>query len=218
ATYRSKVDLNFKGNAALDAKLTAVGDGLAPAGTDMSFLAPGFNAVVTKGRVTVIAPAVAALSTAYNWDKFVLELTLDETFWSSYRQLNFNYDQSAPGGGALDQYFGPVEKNWKNADAIRLGFEYNVVKPLTLMAGICYEEGGAPDSTLGFELPDAGAWVFSVGARYAVTDRLDVGVSALLDVMNSRTVPATANNTQTIDGEFSGADALLITAGIQYRF
>jgi long-chain fatty acid transport protein len=217
ATYRSKVDLNFKGDASMMAQVLA--DGQPANAFLLNFLnlsqVPG--ALDTKGRVTVIAPAVAAFSTAYSWDQFTLELTFDRTFWSSYNQLNFNYDQAAPGGGMLDAYFGPVEKNWKDANAVRLGLEYNVIKPLTLMAGICYEQGGAPESTLGFELPDADAWVFSVGARYAVTDRLDFGVGVLYDMMNSRQVDQGTAPTD-LNGEFSDGAALLVTAGIQYRF
>jgi long-chain fatty acid transport protein len=217
ATYRSKADLNFSGDTILASSMHAADGSIIP-NAYLPF-ALGYNAVLTpQGKVTVIAPAVFALSTAYSWDKFTLELTVDRTFWSAYNQLNFSYDQSLAGYPILGSAFGPVEKNWKDANAIRLGLAYNVVKPLTLMAGLCYDHGGAPESTLGFELPDSDAWVFSLGARYAVTDRLDLGVGVLYDSMNSHTVPASANNTQMIDGKFSDAAALLVTAGIQYRF
>ena len=216
ATFRSKADLNFSGDVLMGAVMN----------TPMGFIPVGSFAM--NGKVTVIAPAVFALSTAYSWDKFTLELTLDRTFWSAYNQLNFSYDQQIPGLNAgPGAPFGPQEKNWKDANAIRLGLEYNVVKPLTLMAGLCYDHGGAPDATLGFELPDSDAWSFSLGARYAVTDRLDIGLAGLYDRLSSRSVNQITGVSPTgeveytgqgMDGKFTDSSAVLVTLGIQYRF
>ena len=229
ATYRSKVDLNFKGDVLMSGMLDY--NTVNPQYPPGSWIPMPGSPYRMKGKVTVIAPAVAALSTAYSWDKFTFELTVDRTFWSAYNQLNFTYQGgdspmvSALGLTGPGAPFGPVEKNWKDANAIRLGLEYNVIKPLTLMAGICYDQSGAPDSTLGFELPDSSAWSFSLGARYAVTDRLDVGVAALYDTLASRSVsqdfPSNTNPDppgETVNGKFSDSDAVLVTVGIKYRF
>ena len=51
--------------------------------------------VNTNGSVTLPAPAVLAVSGAYTFfDKLTVELTWDRTFWSEYKNLDFNYDAS----------------------------------------------------------------------------------------------------------------------------
>ena len=211
ATYRSKVDLNFEGDASMTSTAYSPSTG--------SVLnVPGFNAAVdTQGRVTVIAPAVLALSTAYTLDKVTFELTFDRTFWSDYRQLNFDYDRSLANYPVLAAAYGPVEKEWKDTTAIRLGLEYAATQSLTLMAGIAHDDSPAPARTLGFELPDSEAWLFSLGVRYAITDRLNVGIGALADIKDNRKVYQ-GREGQTINGEFTDGAAVLVSCGIEYRF
>ena len=217
ATYRSQVNLNFKGDSTLTSDVLESGQPLPSTMFGALGLPDGMRAAIdTKGRVTAINPAVLALSTAYSWDKFTIELTVDRTFWSGYNQLNFNYDQSLAAYPVLAEVFGPVEKNYKDSNAIRLGLEYKITQPLTLMAGIAYDENPAPEGTMGFELPSSDAFQFSIGARYAVTDRLDVGVGALADVFQNFSVHQ--QDGAQINGRFSDATALLVTLGIQYRF
>jgi len=192
-TYRSHVDLDFEGDAILTSNMGG-----------------GING---RGKVTVPAPAVLALSTAYTWDKLTVELTGDITFWSKYENLDFEYDQRIYNPVLAAAFDNPVNKDWDDSWAIRLGFEYAVTKPLTLLAGIAYDKSPAPEYTVGFELPDSDAWLFSLGARYAINDQLDIGLGALVDVKENRDV-----KNDRLDGEFSNCAAYLVTFGIQYRF
>ena len=192
-TYRSNVDLDFEGDATL-----------------ASNLGGGING---KGGVTVPAPAVLALSTAYTWDKLTVELTGDITFWSKYENLDFAYDRPIYNPVLSAAFDKPVNKDWDDSWAIRLGFEYAVSKPFTLMAGIAYDKSPAPEYTVSFELPDSDGWLVSVGGRYAINDHLTLGLGFLADIKNDREIKS-----DRVDGEFSNTAAYLVTFGIQYAF
>ena len=191
ATYRSKVNLNIEG----DARLT-----LGP----LSY--SGY------AEVMVPTPAVLTLATAYTWNKTTFEFAYDKTYWSAYDKLDFNYAANLnPGLAAFDA---PLAKNWTNADAFRFGVTHRCTREWTIMAGFAKDQNAVPDQTLGFELPDSDAKLYSFGARYQPDDRLTVGAAYLYDDKESRSV----TNSSGIDGTFEGAAAHLVTTGMHYKF
>ncbi|MDD3595246.1 outer membrane protein transport protein [Sulfuricurvum sp.] len=194
ATYRSNIDLTLEG----DAKLY-VG---APIGT------PVYNVDVS---VTIPLPAALNLAAAYTFGSgTTVEAVYERTFWSKYKQLDFNYPVSiAP----LTPYFDdPKAKNWENSNSYRFGVTHTM-DAWTWMGGLEYDETPVPADTLGYELPDSDAWVVSLGGRYQIDSQWNVGLSGLFDVKKSRDV---ANS--SINGEFSNARVYLVTAGVEYRF
>jgi long-chain fatty acid transport protein len=104
-------------------------------------------------------------------------------------------------------------KNWEDSNAYRLGLSYKATKITTLMAGFAYDESPAPDSTLGFELPDSNAYLFSLGARFKVTSQMDLGFGLLYDMKTDRAV-----NNGRVNGEFTNSSAILATVGLSYTF
>jgi long-chain fatty acid transport protein len=191
-TYRSHVDLDFEDDAA----------------------ALRFGPInrTFDADVSVPAPAVFALSVAYDVvENFNVELTWDRTFWSEYEDLDFNFSPVIPG----NPFDVPQERNWDDTDAFRIGLTWTVNDTWTLMGGFAYDENPAPEENIGFELPDSDAWIYSLGAQYKVSDKMDVGIAALYDYKESRTVQTTDGR---IDGEFTNASALLVTVGMNYRF
>jgi len=195
ATYRSGVNLDLEGDARL----------AAPAAPPYS----GYAAV----RVPV--PAVLTLATAYTFDRTTVELTYDKTFWNAYDKLDFNYSYALSGN--LLAFDNPVPKNWVNTEAYRIGVTHQLNDSWTLMAGFAIDRNPVPDNTLGFELPDADARLYSCGARYKYSDQLDLGVGYLYDDKESRTIPANAGNS-TIDGTFTDGGAHLLSVAAQYKF
>jgi long-chain fatty acid transport protein len=198
-TYRSVVDLDFEGDVILTATSVA-----AP---------PLAGSVTTTGDVTIPGPAVATLSGSYDFDKLTVELTVDRTFWSAYKELDFEYDAATPGATAL--FDPPSAKNWDDTNAYRLGLEYRMTSDLTLMGGLAYDENPVPDATLSFELPDSNAWIISVGARYALSEQSEIAVGLLYDYKESREV---TNASTTVDGEFTNASAYFASIGYTYKF
>jgi len=191
ATYRSKIDLNVEGSADL--------------------VSPFVNGNHTVS-VTIPLPATFNLAAAYTFDSgTTVEAVYERTFWSAYKQLNFEYTNPT-----AEAVFGTIKpKNWENTNSYRLGLTQKYDK-WTAMAGLAYDETPVPESTLGYELPDSDAWIVSMGGRYQIDKSWNIGLAGLVDMKESRDVyQAGATG---IKGEFSNARAYLVTAGIEYRF
>lgn len=188
-TYRSQVNLTEEGSADLE-----------------------YPAIVNgnyKTALTVPLPAILNLAAAYTFPtKTTVEFVYERNFWSSYRSLNFEYEDPT-----AEAIFGTSkEKNWKDTNTFRLGITQELDN-LTLMGGILYDQSPVPEKTLGYELPDSDSFSVSLGFRYNINKKMDIGLSGLYSFRESRK----ATNAD-LDGEFTNADVYLISTGISYKF
>ncbi len=190
-TYRSQVNLTVEGDAKLYNPTALAYDG--------------------GGSVSVPLPAALNLAVAYTLpSKTTVEVVYERNFWSAYRVLDFNY---AGNIGNLTPYFDdPIAKNWNDVSAYRLGVTQELDE-LTLMAGAVYDESPVPDETIGFELPDSNSLSVSLGMRYQINEKVNIGVSALYSMRESRTV-----SNDDVDGEFSNSNVLIASIGLGYKF
>ena len=195
-TYRSLVEMEIEGDARL--------------WTDLPYPS---SSVSTTGSVTVPAPAVLALSGAYDFGKAKVEFTFDRTYWSEWKDLDIDYDVPITNPILYNAFDKPAPRNWDDADAFRLSIEYEMDAQLTLMGGFAYDENPIPDETVDFSLPDSDAYLFSFGMRYALDESMEFAAAVLYDYKESRDVKH-----GSIDGEFSNASAILFTAGVTYQF
>jgi len=193
ATYRSKVDLTVEG----EATLTGFG------GT--SYLGRGAS-------VTIPLPASLAIATAYTMDKTTVEFVFERTYWSSYKNLDFNYDYALT--GSLATFDTPIAKNWKDVNAYRIGISHQWSDTLKLMAGFAIDKTPVPNNTLGFELPDSDAKLYSVGFEYKLSQNLKMGLAYLYDDKEERS----ATNSAGVNGTFTDSSAHLLTASFKYKF
>ncbi len=195
ATYRSKVDLTVKGDSSGSLLLPPTYASKYPFSTGAS--------------VEIPLPASLALAVAYTYEKTTVEFVFERTYWSSYKDLDFDYNDAI-----IDAAFGaPRLKEWKDANAYRIGLTHQYNDALKLMAGFAIDKSPAPDSRLGFELPDSDAKLYSVGFDYKINKQMSVGMAYLYDEKEKRTV----NNT-TANGTFSDSAAHLVTASLKYKF
>jgi long-chain fatty acid transport protein len=195
-TYRSNVDLSEKGNSKLYIGQAQVYDGGA--------------------SVTVPLPASLNFAVAYTLEsKTTLEVVYERTYWSEYKSLDFDYASAIPTvlRPSMDA---AIAKNWKDTNVFRFGITQKL-DGAVLMAGVVIDESPVPDASLSFELPDSDSVAFSMGGRYSVNETVDVGLSALYSIHDKRTVTS-ANNNNNINGEFSNANVLLVSAGVGYKF
>ncbi|MBB5347074.1 transporter [Desulfoprunum benzoelyticum] len=191
ATYRSNVDLDFEGDVDL-------------------FL--GRTLPTRDGEVSIPAPAVLTIAAAFKpAEALTVELSWDRTFWSEYEELDFDFFPAV--GSPFET---PKTKDWDDSSAYRIGLSYQLDETWTLMGGIAYDETPVPKETLGFELPDSDAWLFSVGTQYKVNEKMDVGMALLYDYKEKREVTVTPLGTAY--GEFTDASAILMTVGLNYKF
>ncbi len=195
-TYRSQVDLEEEGNAKLYIGSSKVYDGGA--------------------SVTVPLPALLNVAVAYTFDsKTTVEFVYERNFWSAYKELDFNYYSDIP-AILVPSMDDPIEKNWDDADAYRLGITQELDE-LTLMCGVLYDETPVPEKTLNYELAGADSFSFSFGGRYQIDKSWSAGLAMLYSMKKDRTISADRNN-NGIDGEFSNTNALMISAGVGYKF
>ncbi len=190
-TYRSQVNLTIQGNAKLysGAVLAYNGD----------------------ASLTVPLPATVSAAIAYTLpSKTTVEFVYERNIWSAYSQLDFDYATSI---GGLTPYFDdPKTKNWNDTNAFRLGITQELDN-MTLMAGAVYDETPVPEETIGFELPDSNSISVSLGGRYQLNKEIDIGLAALYSMRESRTLSNTS-----LDGEFTNANVLMVSAGVGYKF
>jgi len=198
ATYRSKVNLDLSGHSELHAEPLAAYSG--------------------DGAVGITLPAVLSLATAYTFDRLTVELAWDRTFWSSFKTLDFNYDQSFQ-TFPFAVFDDAIMKNWDDADAYRIGLTYDWNERWVSTLGFAYDRTPVPASTLGFELPDADAMVYCAGIRYRYSAATELGLSYMYHHTRSRSVNADAvANDSGIDGRFTEGGAHAVTFGVITTF
>jgi long-chain fatty acid transport protein len=91
---------------------------------------------------------------------------------------------------------------------------------ITAMMGFAIDETPVPDETIGFELPDSDAKIFSMGFKYQQTENLSWGIAFLYDSKEARglTKGVAENEILANGGGFSGGGAYLTTIGISYEY
>jgi len=198
-TYRSKVDLDEKGYANL-----YLGD------------------VSKRYKTDVSIPIPASLNIAISktWsDILTLEFVYERTFWSEYKTLDFNYDQEVANPILNNAFNKPIEKNWKDTNTFRVGVTYKI-DDLTVMSGFAIDKSPIPDKTMGFELPDSDAKIYSIGFKYQQTKNLSWGAAILYDDKDRRSIPAGVadNNILSNGGKFTNGGAWLTVVGMSYKF
>jgi len=191
-TYRSNVDLTEEGNAKLYIGDAKVYDGGA--------------------SVTVPMPAVIDLAFAYTLPtKTTIEFVYERTFWSSYEDLDFEYKDSIPVllQAPMDN---AIPKDWEDTNTYRLGVTQKL-ENYSLMAGIVYDETPVPENRVSYELPDSDSVAVSFGGRYAIDEKLDIGMSMLYSIRDDRDI-----NNNEIKGTFSNSNITLVSFGAGYKF
>jgi len=191
-TYRSNVSLSQEGNAKL-----YIGD-----------------AKVYDGGSTVSVPLPAAVNIAAAYTlptNTTIELVYEKTYWSSYSTLDFGYTSAIP-NILVPSFNTPIAKDWKDTEAYRLGIT-QAYDSVTLMLGAVIDHTPVPDNRVSFELPDSDSLSVSFGTRYDMTDKINIGLSALYSMRENRDV-----DNADVQGEFSNSNVLIISAGLGYKF
>ncbi len=209
-TYRSKVDLTVDGEATL---YGSIPPGLPGAG----FPLPTYDG---GAKVTIPIPAALNLAAAYTFnDRTTVELVYERTYWSSYEDLDFKYDQTLNPvfTAAFDD---PIPKNWKDSNTFRIGVTHQLNNRWTLMGGFAYDKTPIKEPYVSFELPDSDAKIFSIGTRYRYSDKLSFGAAFLYDKKDTLKIePGESINSALAAGaKFEDATAYLLTVGMNYDF
>ena len=202
ATYRSEVNLDLSGNSELQALAGALP------------IASSFG----NSSVGITLPAVLSLATSYTFDQLTVEMGWDRTFWSSFKELDFNYDHDVQ-TSLFAVFDNSIRKSWDDTDAYRIGLTYDWDERWTTTLGFAYDRTPVPADTLGFELPDADAMVYCTGVRYRYSAATELGVSYMYHRTRARSISAESDaNTSGIDGRFTEGGAYAVTLGVITTF
>jgi long-chain fatty acid transport protein len=89
-----------------------------------------------------------------------------------------------------------------------------------MMMGFAIDDTPTPVRTIGFELPDSDAKIFSMGFRYQQTENLSWGAAFLFDSKDDISVPKGVNENPVLanGGGFSEGGAFLTTIGVAYEY
>ena len=169
------------------------------------------DGIIYDGDASVSVPLPAALNVAVSktWNNtFTLEFNYERTYWSAYETLKFE-------GVPLPE----TDKNWKDTNTFRVGATMKMDK-ITMMMGFAIDETPVPEETLGFELPDSDATIFSMGFRYQQTENLSWGAAFLYDSKESRSITPGVNPNPVLvnGGSFHEGGAFLTTLGLSYEY
>jgi len=196
ATYRSNIDLGEEGEANL--YLFGVGNQY-------------------DASVTVPLPAALNLAVSKTWnDKYTVELNYEKTYWSAYKELDFNYDRAIQ-SVLVSSFDDPKPKKWNDTDTFRVGLTAKVTPSVTVMAGYAKDETPIDKKYVSYELPDSDADIYSIGVRMKANENLSYGIAYLHDEKESFSLAA-GENANGITGKFSGGGADLLTVGMAYTF
>ena len=195
-TYRSNIDLEEEGDANL--YLFGVGKQY-------------------SADVTVPLPAMLNVGISKTWqDKYTVELNYERTYWSAYKELDFNY------GKAIRPILVPSfddskAKNWNDTNTFRVGLTAEVTPSVTVMAGYAKDETPIDRKYISYELPDSDADIYTVGVRIKANKNLSYCVAYLHDEKESFSLKA-GENKNGIIGKFSEGGADLVSVGLSYKF
>ncbi len=194
-TYRSNINLKEEGDANL-----YIGD-----------LGKQYSS-----DVTVPLPAALNLSVSKTWqDRYTLEFNYERTYWSKYKNLDFNYG-SAIETSLIEPFDNPKAKNWKDTDTFRVGFTIQM-ENITYMLAYAKDESPISKKYINYELPDSDGDIFSMGIRIKATDSISWGLAYLHDEKESITLKS-GDNINGIIGKFTEGGADLFTLGVGYKF
>lgn len=197
ATYRSNVNLKIEGDATMSSSLDSANENSA-------------------ASVEIPLPAALNLAVSHTFNKLTVEAVYERTFWSTYKELDFEYQKNINSEILKGAFDVSKDKSWKDTNTYRVGLTYQASPKLTIMGAIGYDETPVPNKTIGFELPDANSKIISTGFKYKLNNKSTFGLAYLLSLKEDRKVNSVNEN--PFSGEFSNSKVSLFTIGYNYKF
>lgn len=173
--YHSPVDVKFKGHYS---------NGISAATGNTIVAFPTANQEF-PGKLTLNLPAYWELSGFHKLtDRLAVQYSWKRTEWSRLKTLDAY--------GTKGEHYLHKQEDFSDASRYALGVSYDVSEPLTVRAGIAYDENASTNHP-SISIPDTNRMWYSVGATYRVTPALsvDAGYAFLRGTANSFTEKGT---------------------------
>lgn len=222
ATYKSKINMTLEGNAKIQSSVEIENEKKLmqiPKFANLIKLYKSKYQGSYDGHVDIDVPlpAVLTLGASYKYNDLTFLFAYDRTFWSDLKEFDFNYSREIPVSNLFDK---PVEKDWHDTDTYRFGLAYDYSNRLRLMGGFAIDETAANSDKIRFELPDAKAYVYSLGANYKFTDSLEVTSAFLYQDRQKRRVEAKDDKVpfNNLVGYFGNSRITILNLSLNYTF
>lgn len=159
ATYRSKVDMKLKGDS------------------EIKYIGGGYSG---KAKLSVPLPASLNLAISYKIVDTTLMFAYERTYWSAWKELNFDYPDANAANNANPIFKGafdaPKVRNWNDTNTYRFGLAHDATNKLRIMGSVVFDEAASLNDTTGFDLPDTKAVIYGAGINYKFSDDLEFGM------------------------------------------
>lgn len=165
----------------------------------------------TSFTTTLKMPSVISIAIGHRFTEDVrAQFEVNYTGWKTFDAIDFDFPEAYSELNASSN----LERQYKNAVAVRLGAEWDVNTKFTLRAGAVYDQTPVKDGYVSPDLPDANKYAFAGGLGYNVNDQFTIDVSYAFESIKERQ----DKNTQTqLDGSFK-TYIHAIGLGLSYEF
>lgn len=210
ASYRSEVELTYKGTVSLS-DLSAAAQFL------YSFTGPEYSTAM-KSKLTL--PRSLAVGYAFRPDdKWTLEVDVEWTDWTSVQEDFVTYpDESNATRLSLLNSGNPSSKDWNGSLAYGIGTKYKFNDKLTLRGGYLFIETPIPSANFETALPDCDRHGITLGAGYRLMENLSIDLAYFGVFMVERNVTNdVASSSSNLDGEYDGY-VNIVSVGFTYKY
>lgn len=198
ATYRSEVKIGVRGTGIYGYQVQI----------------PPFIALQNSaGKADLTLPQQVTAGISYSgFPQMVLEAGIRWEDWSSFRQLQVNFDNGSPQ---------TAQKNWKSTFAYNVGARYRLHKNVSLLAGYLYSDNPVPDETFEPSIPDSDTHLFCVGTELSFK-KLTLSLSYAYQLLENRHKSNSLGDpimqgSGTANGKY-GADMHLLAASLVFKY
>lgn len=209
-SYRSKIELTYKGFASLD-------DISAGAQSAFNFPSSTYSTDI-ESKLTVPRSLAAGYAFKPN-DKWTIEIDCEWTGWSSIEEdfVKFTSETDPIRLSALNNG-NPAPKDWRDSMAYGIGTKYQVNDKLELRGGYLFYETPIPSNSFDTALPDSDRHAITLGTGYELRDGLILDLAYFGVLYVDRDV---TNDVRTaapdFDGEYKGY-VNIISVGFSYKY
>jgi len=162
--YRSKIIMEVEGG---DADFQNIPDDLFDPST-------GAQTNLADGKFDAELPMPAEITVGLSYEfceKFLFAFDYNFTQWSEYEALTVVFDNDA--GVSVSP------RNYKDAETIRFGLQYEAHKKVTVRTGIYFDESPVQDGYFAPETPRNDSVGYTAGLSYKINDKLSIDASFL---------------------------------------
>lgn len=206
-SYRSKIELTYKGHGSLT-NLDSVYGGLFP----------DFYESRVESKLTL--PRSLVVGYAYKPDKkWTFEVDCEWTDWTSIQEDFVKWTDETNETRLLILNAGnPAPKNWNDSLAYGIGAKYKATNKLTLRSGYLFVETPVPSANFETALPDTDRHgvTFGVGYKFKDDITIDAAYFGVFNVERDVTNDV-ASSSSDLDGKYDGYTNI-ISIGLTYKY